>query len=59
MNDVVNPVPARLGLRAGDWVVVRSREEILATLDEHGHLKFPVRCAYVAISPQVAATALA
>jgi len=35
MNDVVNPVPARLGLRAGDWVVVRSREEILATLAEN------------------------
>lgn len=27
-----------LGLRAGDWVVVRPREEILATLDEHGRL---------------------
>jgi hypothetical protein len=25
--------PRKLGLRAGDWVVVRSREEILATLD--------------------------
>lgn len=25
----------RLGLHAGDWVVVRSREEILATLDEN------------------------
>jgi hypothetical protein len=25
--------PRRLGLRAGDWVVVRSREEILSTLD--------------------------
>jgi hypothetical protein len=28
----------RLGLRAGDWVVVRSREEILATLDEDARL---------------------
>ncbi len=27
---------ARLGLRAGDWVVVRSKQEILATLDEAG-----------------------
>jgi hypothetical protein len=26
-------IPARLGLRAGEWVVVRSKEEILATLD--------------------------
>lgn len=30
--------PRRLGLHAGDWVVVRSREEILATLDERGRL---------------------
>jgi hypothetical protein len=27
-----------LGLRAGDWVVVRPKEEILATLDETGRL---------------------
>ena len=27
-----------LGLRAGDWVVVRAKEEILATLDERGRL---------------------
>ena len=27
-----------LGLRAGDWVVVRSKEEILATLDENARL---------------------
>lgn len=27
-----------LGLRANDWVVVRSREEILATLDRHGRM---------------------
>jgi hypothetical protein len=31
----VSPVRyRRLGLRAGDWVVVKSKEEILATLDE-------------------------
>ena len=28
-----------LGLRAGDWVVVRSKEEILSTLDERGCLE--------------------
>jgi hypothetical protein len=28
----------RLGLRAGDWVIVRSQEEILATLDKSGRL---------------------
>jgi len=28
----------RLNLRAGDWVQVRTREEILATLDERGRL---------------------
>jgi hypothetical protein len=28
----------RLGLRSGDWVVVRSKEEILATLDANGRL---------------------
>jgi hypothetical protein len=27
-----------INLRAGDWVVVRSKEEILATLDEHGRM---------------------
>jgi len=27
-----------LGLRAGDWVIVRSREEILRTLDQRGRL---------------------
>lgn len=31
--------PKRLGLRAGDWVEVRSQEEILATLDERGRLQ--------------------
>jgi hypothetical protein len=38
MDDIVNRVPVRLGLRAGDWVVVRSKEEILATLDENARL---------------------
>jgi hypothetical protein len=28
----------RLGLRAGEWVEVKSKEEILATLDPHGRL---------------------
>jgi hypothetical protein len=30
--------PSVLKLHAGDWVEVRGREEILATLDEHGRL---------------------
>jgi hypothetical protein len=32
-------ISASLGLRAGDWVVVRSKEEILATLDGRGCLE--------------------
>jgi hypothetical protein len=39
---VSTPAPIRgnkLGLRAGEWVEVRSQEEILATLDEHGRLQ--------------------
>lgn len=32
------PWPDRLDLRAGDWAVVRSQEEILATLDVRGRL---------------------
>ncbi|HEU0200994.1 MAG TPA: hypothetical protein VFR86_11225, partial [Burkholderiaceae bacterium] len=32
-------IPARLGLRVGDWVVVRSKEEILATLDDNACLE--------------------
>ena len=28
-----------MALRAGDWVEVRSKEEILATLDENGRLE--------------------
>jgi hypothetical protein len=31
-------LPRRLGLRVGEWVEVRSQEEILATLDEAGDL---------------------
>lgn len=31
--------PRRLGLHAGDWVIVRSKEEILATLDGDGCLE--------------------
>jgi len=33
-----NAVPASLGLRAGEWVQVRTREEILSTLDANGRL---------------------
>ncbi len=33
MTKAIPGTPQRLGLRAGDWVLVRSREEILATLD--------------------------
>ncbi|MGH8501141.1 MAG: hypothetical protein ACREVE_01470 [Gammaproteobacteria bacterium] len=32
------PIPVHLGLRAGDWVVVRSKDEILATLDANACL---------------------
>ncbi|WP_372657336.1 hypothetical protein [Hydrogenophaga sp.] len=35
MNDKKFAWPRSLGLRAGDWVVVRSAAEILATLDEN------------------------
>jgi hypothetical protein len=31
-------IPRRLGLRASEWVVVRSKEEILSTLDHRGRL---------------------
>jgi hypothetical protein len=31
--------PHKLHLKAGEWVEVRSRDEILATLDEHGRLE--------------------
>jgi hypothetical protein len=34
MNQLQSSIPDRLGLHAGDWVVVRSKNEILATLDE-------------------------
>jgi hypothetical protein len=35
---LTEPPPQNLGLRAGDWVEVRSAAEILATLDEKGEL---------------------
>jgi hypothetical protein len=35
MREAKSSKRIRLGLRAGDWVVVRPREEILATLDEN------------------------
>lgn len=35
MNHTTSELPVRLGLRAGDSVVVRSKEEILATLDQY------------------------
>lgn len=38
MNHSATSIPVRLGLRAKDWVVVRSKEEILATLDERACL---------------------
>src|SRR5882762_1827335 len=37
-SDPKSPDSDRLDLRAGDWVEVRSVEEILATLDERGNL---------------------
>ncbi|BDG10037.1 hypothetical protein [Anaeromyxobacter paludicola] len=33
------PAPSAAPLRVGDWVQVRGREEIFATLDEHGKLQ--------------------
>ena len=38
MTSSTFPWPRTLRLRAGDWVVVRSKEEILATLDERARL---------------------
>jgi len=38
VSDPKSPVGYSLGLRAGDWVEVRSAEEILATLDDRGSL---------------------
>lgn len=38
MSDSELPVSHVLGLRAGDWVEVRSADEILGTLDDRGHL---------------------
>lgn len=37
-NSTSSPRNQRLGLRAGDWVEIRSEAEILATLDEQGRL---------------------
>jgi hypothetical protein len=45
--------PSRLGLHAGDWVVVRSKEEILATLDEQARLEnLPFQPEMLALSGQ-------
>lgn len=33
MEKITSAIPETLGLRAGDWVIVRSKAEILATLD--------------------------
>lgn len=38
MTQEVSKIPHRLGLNAGDWVIVRSKEEILSTLDERARL---------------------
>ncbi|MCC7003267.1 MAG: hypothetical protein IT357_14000 [Gemmatimonadaceae bacterium] len=39
MSDRVPDSRPPLGLRAGDWVIVRSKEEILSTLDENACLE--------------------
>jgi hypothetical protein len=39
MSNEVRRIPDRIGLRAGDWVIVRSKEEILSTLDAKGWLE--------------------
>lgn len=39
MNHAKASIPVRLGLRAGDWVVVRSKDEILSTLDDNACLE--------------------
>lgn len=39
MNSASFDWPQKLGLRVGDWVIVRSREEILSTLDERARLE--------------------
>ena len=38
MYSATSSIPTRLGLKAGEWIVIRSKEEILATLDEHACL---------------------
>lgn len=55
------PRSTSLGLRAGDWVVVRAKEEILETLDERGRLEAlpfqPEMLAFCGRRMRVAATA--
>lgn len=38
MTSNSSKIPSQLGFKAGDWVVVRSKEEILSTLDERARL---------------------
>ena len=38
MTQTVSLIPKTLDLRAGEWVEVRSKEEILSTLDKNGRL---------------------
>lgn len=38
MNHAPSSIPIRLGLHAGNWVVVRTKEEILSTLDKNACL---------------------
>lgn len=37
-STTITPIPHSLGLRAAEWVQVRSKEEILSTLDANGRL---------------------
>ncbi len=47
------PWPSKLGLRAGDWVVVRSKEEILATLDSRAQFdRLPLQPEMLALCGQ-------
>ena len=39
MNEEAGSIRRRLGLRAGEWVIVRSKQQILATLDERACLE--------------------
>ncbi|HKQ39465.1 MAG TPA: hypothetical protein VJ063_15415, partial [Verrucomicrobiae bacterium] len=38
MTQMVTLIPRTLDLRAGEWVQVRNKEEILSTLDKNGRL---------------------